>query len=308
MKAVAFTAFDTPPALTELPAPTPAPNEVLVRVHASSVNPVDAGIAAGMFKGMAEYDFPVTLGRDYAGVIEQVGAEVTGHAVGDEVFGFLLHANPTVHDGSWAELIAVPQDTSIARAPAGVDTTAAGAAPLAGITAMLSVDALELSEGDSVLIVGATGGVGSLAVQLAVRTGAQVVAPALPEDEDYLRELGVSELLPRDGDLAVAAREHYPDGCHAVLDLVNYGPDVPATLVRDGGQVASPTGAAGEGPGRSMIMAAPTPENLDRLAQLLADGTLRVPIQATHDLAKAPEALTALATTHTQGKLAIRVN
>jgi NADPH:quinone reductase-like Zn-dependent oxidoreductase len=254
-----------------------------------------------------EYEFPVILGRDYAGVVEQVGADVSGYAVGDQAFGFLLHANPTAHDGSWAELITVPEDTSIAKAPEGLDLAAAGAAPLAGIAAMLSIDALELSDGDTALIVGATGGVGSLAVQLAARAGATVVAPALPQDEGYLRELGVSELLPRDDDLAAAARERHPDGFDAVLDLVNYAPGVPATLVKDGGRVASPTGAAGDGPRRTMIMAAPTPENLQRLACLLADGTLRVPIHAIYELAQAPEALAALGTTHTQGKLAIRV-
>ena len=308
MKAITITAFDTPPALDDLPAPTPAPNEVLVRVHASSVNPVDNGIAAGLLEQMGvEYDFPVVIGRDYAGVVAEVGAEVGSFAVGDQVFGFLLHANPTAHDGSWAELITVPQDISIAKAPEGVDLAAAGAAPLAGITAMLSIDALDLAEGDTVLIVGATGGVGSLAVQLAARAGATVVAPALPEDEDYLRDLGVSELLPRDDDLDAAARERHPDGFDAVLDLVNYGSGVPASLVKDGGRVASPTGAAGEGPGRTMVMAAPTSENLQRLAALLADGTLRVPIHATYELVQAPDALTALATTHTQGKLAVRV-
>jgi NADPH2:quinone reductase len=302
-------AFETRPVLRDdLPAPTPAPNEVLVRVHASSVNPADNSIAAGLLKQMGvEYDFPVILGRDYFGVVEEVGADVTGYSVGDEVFGFLMHADPTVHAGSWAELIAVPPATSIARAPDGVDGPSAGAAPLAGITAMLAVDALELSDGDTVLIVGATGGVGSLAVQLASRAGATVVAPALPEDETYLRDLGASELLPRDADLAATARERYPDGFDAALDLVNYAPDVPATLVKDGGRVASPTGAAGEGPGRTMIMAAPTPENLARLARLLADGTLRVPVRATYDLAQAPDALAALADTHTQGKLAIRI-
>jgi NADPH:quinone reductase len=309
MKAVTLDAFDTPPRLRDdLPAPTPAPNEVLVRVHASSVNPADNGIAAGMLKQMGlEYEFPVILGRDYAGVVEQVGPEVTRYGVGDVVFGFLLHANPTVRDGSWAELIAVPQDMFIGRAPEGVDLATAGAAPLAGIAAIMAIDALELSDGDTVLIVGATGGVGSLAVQLAATAGATVVAPALPEDEAHLRELGVSELLPRDGDLAAAARERHPDGFDAVLDLVNYAPDVPAALAKEGGRVASPTGAAGEGPGRTMIMAAPTPENLERLARLVADGTLRVPIQATHELAQAPDALAALPTTHTRGKVAIRV-
>jgi len=309
MKAVTLDTFGTPPTLRDdLPAPTPAPSEVLVRVYASSANPADNSIAAGMLKQMGiEYEFPVILGRDYAGVVEQVGAEVTSYSVGDEVFGFLLHANPSVRDGSWAELIAVPQDTFIGRAPQGVDLATAGAAPLAGIAAIMAIDALELSDGDTVLIVGATGGVGSFAVQLASRADATVVAPALPEDETYLRELGVSELLPRDGDLAAAARERHPDGFDAVLDLVNYAPDVPATLVKDDGRVASPTGAAGEGPGRTMVMAAPTPENLERLARLLADGTLRVPVQATYELAQAPDALAALATTHTQGKLAIGI-
>lgn len=309
MKAITLDAFDTPPRLRDdLLAPTPAPNEVLVRMHASSVNPVDNAIATGLLRQMAvEYQFPVILGRDYAGVVEQVGAEVTQYTVGDEVFGFLLHANPTVHEGSWAEFIVVPQDMFIGPAPQGVDLATAGAAPLAGITAMTAIDALELSDGDTVLIVGASGGVGSFAVQLATRTGATVVAPALPEDEAYLRDLGVSELLPRDGDLAAVARGRYPHGFDAVLDLVNYAPHVPATLVKEGGRVASPTGAAGEGPGRTMVMAAPTPENLDRLARLLADGTLRVHVRETYELAEAPAALTELATTHTRGKLAIRV-
>ena len=309
MKAVTITAFDTTPALREdLPAPAVAPNEVLVRVQASSVNPADNSIAAGMLRQMGvEYEFPVILGRDYAGVVEQVGAEVTDYTTRDQVFGFLMHANPTVHDGTWAELIAVPQDMSIGQAPEGVDIAAAGAAPLAGITAILAIDALEVSADSTLLIVGATGGVGGFAVQLAAHAGATIVASAHREDEAYLRELGVSELLPRDGDLAAAAREGHPDGFDAVLDLVNYAPDVPATLVKEGGRVASPTGAAGEGPGRTMIMAAPTPENLQRLAGLLADGTLRVSVQETYELANAPDALTALATAHTQGKLAIRI-
>ena len=308
MEAITLTAFDTPPALAELTDPTPAANEVLVRVRASSINPVDNGIAAGMLTQMGvDYEFPVILGRDYAGVVEAIGSEVSRFAVGDEVFGFLLHANPAVHQGTWAELITVPESISIAHAPSGVDLAAAGAAPLAGVTAMLAIDAVELSGGDTVLIVGATGGVGSIAVQLATRAGATVVAPALPEDEDYLRGLGVGEVLPREGDLEAVARERYPDGFDAVLDLVNYGPTAPASLVKDGGRVASPTGAAGDGPGRTMIMAAPTPENLERLADLLADG-LRVPIHATYELAKAPDALAALATTHIQGKLAVRVD
>ena len=108
MRAVTLDAFDAAPALRDdLPEPIAAAGGLVVRVSASSVNPVDNAIAAGMLREMVGHDFPVVLGRDYAGTIEAVGADVQGYAVGDEVFGFLVHANPTVHEGSWAELIAL---------------------------------------------------------------------------------------------------------------------------------------------------------------------------------------------------------
>ena len=308
MKAVTLNSLETPPApRDDIPEPAPADDEVLVRVQASSANPVDNSIAAGMLKDMVEHEFPVTLGRDYAGVVEQIGSAVTRYAVGDEVFGFLMHANPTVRDGSWAERITVPEGASIAHRPAGVDVSAAGAAPLAAITAITAIDALELSDGDTVLIVGATGGVGSLAAQLAAQAGATVVAPALPEDEEYLSGLGVTEVLPREGDLVASVRERFPDGVDALVDLVNYAPGTSEGALKDGARVASPTGAAGEGPGRTMVMGQPTTENLDRVAHLLDTSTLKVPIQDTYELDRAPEALETLGATHTQGKLAIRV-
>ena len=309
MRAITVDSPDTQPALRDdLPDPTPAENEVLVRVHASSVNPVDNSIAAGMLAQMGvEYEYPVTLGRDYAGVVEQVGAGVSGYRPGDHVFGFLLHANPTAHEGAWAELIKVTEELSLAPVPEGVDLATAGAAPLTGITAFASVDALDLSQGDVLLVAGATGGVGSLAVQLGVHAGATVIAPALAEDEEYLRGLGVTEFVSREGDVAAAVRERFPEGVDALLDLVNYAPGTYDAALKDGARVASPTGAAGEGPGRTMVMAAPTAENLQRLGALLADGSLRIPVQRTYDLADAPAALAALAAEHTQGKLAIQV-
>src|SRR3954449_894795 len=203
MRAITVNSPNTVAALREdLPAPTPADNEVLVRVHASAANPVDNSIAAGMLAQMGvQYEYPVVLGRDYAGVVEQTGAGVTGYQPGDQVFGFVLHANPTAHDGAWAELITVTEELSIAPAPDGVDLAVAGAAPLAGITAITAIDALDLSDGDVLLVAGATGGVGSLAIQLAARAGARILAPALPEDEAFLRELGVTDVLARDGDV-----------------------------------------------------------------------------------------------------------
>jgi NADPH:quinone reductase-like Zn-dependent oxidoreductase len=309
MRAITLNSPDTAPVLNDdMPDPTPADNEVLVRVHASSVNPVDNSIAAGMLARMGiEYEYPVTLGRDYAGVVEQVGSGVTDYKPGDEVFGFLLHANPTVRDGSWAELVTVTKELSIARVPEGLDLATAGAAPLAGITALALIDALEISDGDVVLIAGATGGVGSIAVQLAARAGARVIAPALDVDEQFLKDLGISDVVARDGDVVQLVRERYPDGVDALIDLVNYAPGTYESALKDGGRVASSTGAAGEGEGRANVMASPTRENLERLGGLLADGSLRVPVQRTYELAQGPEALAALPAEHTQGKLAIKV-
>lgn len=290
MRAFTLDRFGAQPALRDdTPEPHVGDNEMLVRVHASSVNPVDVFIAAGALKDMAEHEFPVTLGRDFAGLVEQVGSGVGRYRVGDEVFGFLLHANPTVHDGSWAELITVPEDNFVAARPRSLDLAHAGAAPLAGITAIAAFEALAPVAGETVLVVGASGGVGSFFVQLAAAAGANVIAPALPEDHDYLHGLAVGELIDRNADVAAAVREAHPDGVDAILDVVSPTPDT--SLLNDDGRLASPLGAAGEGPRRFNIMGEPTPANLQRLAELLDTGTLRVPIERSDRLEQAGEAL-----------------
>ncbi|HWT92656.1 MAG TPA: NADP-dependent oxidoreductase [Solirubrobacteraceae bacterium] len=290
-------------------ARAPGAGEVLVRVQASSVNPLDGGVAAGMLSQMGlPHEYPVTLGRDFAGVIEQVGEGVTSVAAGDEVFGELSAFVPPVHAGTWAERIVVGED-SLAKKPAGVDTAQAGAAPLVTLTALATVDALELSAGQTVLVVGATGGVGSIVVQLAKAAGATVIAPGLPEDEEFLRGLGVDEVVPRDGDLVAAVRERHPDGVHALVDAVTSMQPTPYDgALADGGRVASPTNAAGEGPGRTDVMHAAilNRASLERVGALLADGTVKVPIQQTFELTRAHEALAALGAGHTQGKIALR--
>ena len=156
------------------------------------------------------------------------------------------------------------------------------------------------------LVVGASGGVGSVAVQLVRAAGATVVAPALPEDEAYLRRLGVRETVPRDGDIAAAMRERYPDGVDALIDLVSFAPGGYDAALRPGARVASTLNAAGDGPGRTNVNAAPTQEALRRIADQLAGGGLELPIAATYDLDDAPAALAELGD-HTQGKIAVRV-
>lgn len=302
MRAFTLDSFEAPPALRDdIPEPRAGERELVVRVHASSVNPVDAFIASGALKGMAEYEFPVTLGRDFAGVVEQAGDGVSRYRVEDEVFGFVPHASPTVHSGSWADLIAVPEHNFVAAKPRGVDFAAAGAAPVAGLTAIAAFDALAPAEGESVLVVGAAGGVGSFFVQLAASAGANVIAPALPEDKDYLQGLGVGQVLDRNADIAAAVGE----GVEVILDLVSQAPDT--SVLKEAGRLASPLGAAGDGPRRFNVMAEPTPANLQRLAELLEAGTLRVPLQRSYPLERAGEALEALLTTHTQGKLGVAI-
>ena len=305
MRAFTLDAFEAQPALRDdVPEPRAGDGELLVRVHASSVNPVDVFIAAGGLREYAEYEFPVTLGRDFAGTVEQVGDGVGGHRVGDDVFGFVLHANPAVHDGSWADLITVPEGNCAAK-PSSLGFAEAGAAPLAAISALAAADALALEEGGTALVIGAAGGVGSFFVQLAAGAGATVIASALPEDHEYLRGLGVSELVERNGDAAETVRRSHPEGVDALLDVVSQEPD--ASLLADGGRLASTIGAAGEGPGRFNLMAQPSPDNLQRLADLLDAGTLRVPIQRSYRLEQAGEALLALPTEHTQGKLGLAI-
>src|SRR5918995_4655732 len=310
MRAIILESFDSSPALREVPTPQIAPNEMLVRVRASSVNPIDGAIAAGMLKDMVEHKFPVMLGRDYAGVVEQVGSDVTRYAEGDEVYGSVPAANPTVHDGTWAELIVVPEDNFVAGKPAGVELAEAGAAPLSGITALSALDALGVSEGDTVLVVGANGGVDSFFVQLATNAGATIIAPGLPEDEEYLREIGVDEVLERDVDVAALVHHRYPDGIEALLDLVSYAPegfDTHAEVLKDDGRGASSLSAAGEGSERHNVGAVPSQEKLERLAGLLEARTLWVSVRRTYELEQAGEGLRSLTTEHTQGKWAIRV-
>jgi NADPH:quinone reductase-like Zn-dependent oxidoreductase len=312
MKAFVLEDFDTELRLRDdLPEPEAAQGELLVRVRASSANPVDNAVAGGMLRGMAEYEFPVTLGRDFAGVVERVGSGVDSYAEGDEVFGFVPATAPDVRDGAWTEIARVPTAGGfVTEKPAGVDFTSAGAASVAALTGLVAVNALELRASDTVLIVGAAGGVGSFAVQLAKRAGAHVIAPGLPEDEGYLVDLGADHVIPRDGDVVAQTRELESGGVNALIDSISMTPEdleVYAAALADGGRVASPVSAAGEGPRRHNVGGSGENGVIETLATLLDEGTLKVPIQRTYSLEEAGTALSDLQEKHTQGKLAVSV-
>ncbi len=309
MKALALTAFDVPPAVIDVAEPVAGPGEVLVRVHAASVNAFDVTVAGGFAKDFMPYEFPAVMGSDLAGRVEAVGEGVEGFATGARVFG-MMGMRGSIHDGSFAEL-ANPQASSIAAAPDGLSDTDVGSLAVAGTTAMSTVEAVDPGEGARVLIVGATGGVGTFAIQLAALRGAHVIASVRPGDEDFVADLGAAETVDYTGDVVAAIRERYPGGIDAAIDAVNRDQDAFAALagvVREGGRATSVVGAAGDSSqigGVSVSNVGGNPAHLPTLADLVVEGKLRVAIRRTYPLTDADRALQDFVNEHTLGKLVI---
>lgn len=314
MKAVTVNSFESGPSIQEIPAPETAGNQVLVRVHAASINAFDSFIAIGAAKGMIDHTFPVTIGVDFAGVVESVGPDASRFAPGDEVFG-AIQTGAALHDGSFAEFAAVSEEYGLALKPAEIGFPVAASLPVAGLTALAAIDAIDPSADDPVLIVGATGGVGSFAVQMAARRGARVIATGLKGDVGYLRDLGATEIVDYTKDVAEQIRTRYPDGIRGLVDAVNFadgfagladllGPGGVATSTKgaaDGGRVTA-TGASAVNVGGSF-----EPALLERMAGLVASGEIRVPLQRVYPFDEAPGALDAFRNEHTLGKLVISV-
>jgi NADPH:quinone reductase-like Zn-dependent oxidoreductase len=313
VRAFALDRPDAPAHLIDLPQPTAGEGEVLVGVIAASVNGFDIFEAGGALLGMMEHELPTVIGRDFAGVIDGVGPGVTEFAEEDAVFGFIPSA-PPLKNGSFAEYIAGGAELVIVPKPAGLDDDIAAALPLAGSAALDILEAVEGHDGDVVLVAGATGGVGSLVVQLATRRGLRVIATARPVDEAFVRGLGAAETVDWEaGGVAETVRARHPDGIAALIDVVDRAEALAdlAALVRTGGHVASLLGAVDiEGlAARSVaghnVIAAPTPDKLRHLGDLVNSGRLRVPIQAVYPLERANEALEAFQR-GTRGKLIVR--
>jgi NADPH:quinone reductase-like Zn-dependent oxidoreductase len=312
MRALVLTAFDTEPTMMDVAAPEPAAGELLVRVRAASVNAYDVVVAGGMMRDYLPYAFPAVIGQDVAGVVERVGADVDGFRTGDRVFG-TLGMKAEVHDGTFAEL-STPQASALAPTPEGLDDHLAGSLGVAGTTAMSAVDAVDAGPEATVLIVGATGGVGSFAVQLAAARGARVIASIRPGDEAFVTELGAAETADYSEDLLAAIRERYPAGVDALIDLVHRDPDAFAShvgVVRDGGRGVSVVGAAGESAsigGAKVANVGSDPSHLGPLATMVRSGSLTVPVRSTYPLADAARALRDFTDGHTLGKLVVTVD
>jgi NADPH:quinone reductase-like Zn-dependent oxidoreductase len=265
-------------------------------------------VAAGYVWDMLPHEFPVVLGRDLVGTITAVGEGVEGVAVGDRVAGVIPGVALSARNGTFTEYVALPA-SAVTRVPAGVDAPAAAVIGLAGVAAHDALEALNIQPGDTVLISGATGGVGSIATQLAVAADATVIATARPgQEEEYVRGLGATHAVDYSRDITAAVLTIAPQGVdkalHAAADAAPLG-----KTLRAGGTVASTRGATAEELGRddvtlASIMAAATADKLARLLDDVAGGKLRVNIEAAIPLDRAHEALAAFAD-GTRGKVLV---
>ncbi len=307
MRAAVYTEYGSPLEVVELDEPKVGPDWVKVAVRASSVNPVDWKIASGGLDAVLDTYFPVVPGWDVSGVVEEVGPSVTNLAVGDEVFGYVR--KDAVQGGTYAEKVAAPIRT-VTKKPANASLEQAAAIPLAGLTAFQAlVHHLDVGADDIVLVHGASGGVGSFAVQIARSLGARVLGTASEGNHDYLRGLGAEPLTYGDG-LADRVRELVPDGVTAVLDLSGSDLDTTPHVLADGndGRVASIVdGATVKQLGGHYVFVRPDADDLDELASLFDEGTLSVEIAATFPLDESQKAWELNQDGHTRGKIVITV-
>ncbi len=297
-------------ALEERPAPEPIPTEVQVRVHAAGVNPVDTKTREG--SGMAPVlgEPPFTVGWDVAGTVTAVGRGVTRFQVGDDVFGMPWFPREAA---AYAEFVTAPSRHFAAK-PHALSFAEAAALPLAGLTAwQVVVDTIALNDGDDVLIHGAAGGVGHLAVQIARARGAKVFATARAEQAGWLRELGAAEVI----DYRSERFEGRVGELDAVIDFTGGYGERSLAVMRPGGTLVSVPGgvdeelaaAAHERHQRATgILVEPDPTGLDGLCSLVESGRLQVRVDSSFELAEAAAAHAAAEDHHGGGKIVLRVS
>jgi NADPH:quinone reductase-like Zn-dependent oxidoreductase len=285
----------------DLPEPPVGPDTVLVRVHAAGVNPVDMTIRAGRLAGAYPHHFPITPGWDVAGTVEGVGPAVVAFAAGDEVFGYVRRDD--VQWGTAAEFVPAPQ-RCLAHKPESLSFAEAGALPLAGLTAYQALtEALDVGEGDRVLVHRASGGVGFNAVQIAVALGAHVIGTASPRNHGFLTDAGVAEVLDHSAGPISAQLAEPVD---AVLDLV--GGDTLADApkqVRDVARIASVVDPAVNEMGGRYVFVRPDQHDLEELARMADAGQLRVPIAKAFPLEETAAAQRMVAEGHVRGKVVV---
>ena len=315
MRAFALGEFGDPTMGTvqHLPLPAPGEGQVRVRVAAAGVNPADASAVAGYYKDFMPTTFPLVPGWDLAGTVDALGSGVDGLIVGEAVYGQIGRWN--VGEGTYAEF-ALASAGSLARQPDHIDTPFAAALPQVGTAALQLIEAVAPKAGDVVVVIGATGGVGSVLLQLLRAAGAHTIAVTKAANHEYARELGAVETIDYvDLDVAKAVAAGHPEGIAALVDLA--GDKILnaslAALVRSGGVVAS-MGAttevdalASRGVTVASLTAQVTTDRLNQISSLVASGTIRRPEITLLPLEQAGEALVRVGSHHVRGKLVVGV-
>lgn len=297
MKAYGFTRYGGPEheSYLDLPVPEPGPGELLVRVAAAGVNPADWKVRAGLRRADLPLEPPVALGREVAGTVERVGGGVEGFAPGDEVFGGTVGSA-----GGWAEFARVSASFAALR-PSEVAVTDAAVLPVAAATAYDALVQLALPPGATLLVIGAGGGVGLAAVQLAVAGGVEVVGLASRGKHELLAELGATALAPG---------SEVPGTVDAVLDLVG-GEALRSAVSRLGGNPPAIVSAADHAGvaalGGQPVARVRSGERLAAVARLVADGALDPHVTDVRPFDEAASALAVVEGGHARGKIVLRI-
>ena len=309
MRAVAIPSFGGPEVLevAELPVPEPGPGEVRIHVEAATVNPTDIGMRSGNSAAtLSEKEAPFVPGMEAAGTIDAVG-EGASWQVGDRVMAIVLPQR--TGRGAQAEFCVVPQ-ASVARIPENSTFAQAATIPMNGLTVRRALDVLGLRAGDTLLVTGAAGAVGSYGIELGKADNLRVIGVASSSDEAFVLGLGATDFFVRGDDLVEQVRAKYPDGVDAVLDAAVIGSPV-LGAIRDRGQVAAVRLFVGE-PEReitvSQIRVSDYAENqaaLDALGRLAESGGLTLRVAETFPPERAADAQQRLATGGVRGRLLI---
>jgi NADPH:quinone reductase-like Zn-dependent oxidoreductase len=306
MKASFFRCYGGPEVLEygELPDPAPAAGEVLVEVHAASVNAADWKMRAGQYG--AAVGFPHVPGRDFSGVVAALGKGAGDFKVGDAVWGVC----EVPREGAYAEKIAIRQEI-VARLPAKLTHAQCAAVALAGLTALISIEeTLELKKGETILVQGGAGGVAGFAIGLARHLGARVITTASAKNHDYVKKLGADQVI----DYHKQDFTRIVSGVDAVFDTV--GGDVTErsfAVLRPGGRLASVAVGGNAPPSPRADVTSLRPKvnrdrpHLERVGALVAQGQVRLPDMVEYPLARAADAHRVSEARHLRGKLVLRV-
>jgi NADPH:quinone reductase-like Zn-dependent oxidoreductase len=304
MKAVRIHSYGGPEVLVyeDAPRPTPGPGEVLIKVKATAVNPIDWKIRAGHYKGMSPVSFPFILGWDLSGVVESVGSGVKQFKGGEEVFAYLNTQKP----GAYADYVSVEEGTPVLK-PKSLDPIHAAAIPLAGLTAYHGLfEEGQLKSGQRVLIHGAAGGVGAFAVQLAKWKGAYVIGTASGKNESFLRGLGVDEFIDytkRSFDQIVRDVDLVFDTIGGETQEKSYG------VLKKDGTLVSTVGIQSPGKAAASHISAKAfrnhinPAALKELGDLAVAGKLKVVVEKVFPLSEARAAHELSEAGHVRGKI-----